>query len=882
VPSDLRDQIQSSLGDTFTLERELSGGGMSHVFVARDRSLGRDVVVKVLPPEAAASLSADRFKREIALAARLQHPHIVALISAGATAGGLPFYTMPFVEGESLRERLARDGELPIADTVSILRDVAAALAYAHERGIVHRDIKPDNIMLSGGSAMVTDFGVARAVAAAGPGTPTRETVITQLGIALGTPAYMAPEQAAADRTLDGRADLYALGCMGYEMLTGEAPFAGRGAAALLAAHVMEIPETVERRRPSIPPPLAALVMQCLEKRPADRPQSAGDVQRTLESLSGIGAIPSGRRSAPLRVAWIPWAVLAAGLALAAWAVVRRPSQAAPQPVTRFVVAGVTDPALNGAPTLTPDGSRIVYVDAGDPNRSLYVRPLDSLQSRVLPGTAGAVGPFPSPDGKWVGFFAGNKVKKVLLEGSAPAVTLGDAPPYARGSWSVNDIIVIGGEGDGGLVWIAATGGALHQLTAIDTLAGEEEHESPFVLPGGTSVIFAAVGHVKAELSVVALDPAASRPAHHVRLGMPGRVEGIRDGWLLVREAQVVAIRFDAQRQQLSGKPITVLDDPEGCIGPVSVATDGTLLYTRRQGSNALLVDAQGVARPLHGPISAAACGAGRMIMNPRISPDGKRLLLQVSTTQGQNIWLYDLASDAPTQLTSSGAVYNADWVADGRRLIYSTSDDRTTAVWRLAADGSAPPEKLFDSPGGAWSTLTPDGRTLVIQRMIDKVWGLWTVPLDGVRHSPTPLLREAFNDYMPRVSPDGRWITYVSDATEHEEVFVRPFPGPGAPVQVSEGGGTEPMWAPDGHRLFYRRGRALVAASISTSRDFAVTSRAVLFQGAFDGGMPHADYAVMRDGQHFVMVSAGRVATDAVVVRNWGEEMGKRVAQAR
>jgi Tol biopolymer transport system component len=888
VSSDLRDQIQASLGDTFTLERELPGGGMSHVFVARDRSLDRDVVVKVLPPDAAASVSAERFKREIAVAARLQHPHIVALISAGATADGLPYYTMPFVEGESLRARLARDGELPIADTVAILRDVAGALAYAHERGIVHRDIKPDNVMLSGGSAMVTDFGVARAVAAAGSDTATAAETITQLGVALGTPAYMAPEQAAAERTVDGRADLYALGCMAYEMLTGQAPFAGRTAPAQLAAHVMELPEAIQRRRPSVPPPLATLVMQCLEKRPADRPKSASDVQRTLEGLRGAGVL-SNSRSLPRGVAWTAWTAIAAVLALGAWGLARRAPQAMSRPVTRFVVAGVGDPALNGAPSLTPDGSRLVYVDVGDPSRSIYVRPLDSLGSRALPGTEGAVGPFVSPDGKWVGFFTGNKLKKVLLDGSAPAVTLGDAPLLARASWGSNDIIVIGALEGGGLVWIAAAGGPLHDLTTINTASGEAEHESPFILPGGTSVIFTAVGGGKPaasggklELAVVPLDPSSLHPAQHVMLGATGRVVGMRDGMLVLEDGMLVAVPYDAVGHRLSGKPVTVLEDPDGRVGSASLAADGTMLYTRSQASEVMLVDTQGIARPLLGPSMPAASGASRMQMGPRVSPDGKRLLLQVVASQGQNLWLYDLASRTPMRLTAEGAVFGSEWVPDGRRVVYSTNDGKTSTVWLVAADAASPPKKLFDAPGLIWSTFTPDSKTLVFQRMIDKVWSLWTMSLDAAQPSPVPLLREAFNDYMPHVSPDGHWLAYVSAATDHEEVFVRPFPGPGAPVQVSDGGGTEPMWAPDGRRLFYRQGRALVAASVTTPSGFAVTSRAVLFQGAFDGGMPHANYAVTRDGQHFVMVTAGRVTTDAVVVRNWGEEMAARVARAR
>jgi serine/threonine-protein kinase len=286
VNSNLRDQLQRTLGDAYTLDRELGGGGMSRVFVATEHALGRQVVVKVLPTEMAGQVSVDRFKREIALAARLQHPHIVPLLTAG-DAGGLPFFTMPLVEGESLRARLAKHGEFPLNEAVRLLREIAAALAYAHEHGIVHRDIKPDNVLLSGGSAMVTDFGVAKALTAS---SNAEQNKATSLGIALGTPAYMAPEQASADPNVDHRADIYAFGVLAYELLTGQPPFVGRTPQNLLAAHVTEAPEAITKRRATIPPALAAMVMRCLEKRAADRPQTANELVHALDQIN----TPSG------------------------------------------------------------------------------------------------------------------------------------------------------------------------------------------------------------------------------------------------------------------------------------------------------------------------------------------------------------------------------------------------------------------------------------------------------------------------------------------------------------------------------------------------------------------------------------------------------------
>ena len=290
TPDALHTQLQRALGTAYVLDRELGGAGMSRVFVATEASLGRSVVVKVLPPELSGSVSIERFKREIQLAARLQHPHIVPLLTAG-DAGGLPYFTMPYVEGESLRARLAARGEMPIAEAMRVLREIASALAYAHERGIVHRDIKPDNVMLSDGSAMVTDFGVAKALSSS---TNSELHFATSHGVALGTPAYMSPEQASADPSLDHRTDIYAFGVLAYELLSGQTPFAGRTPRAVIAAQVTEVPETLQRRRATVPTSLAAVVMKCLEKRPADRPQSAAEVVHVLDEIStpSTGSVP--------------------------------------------------------------------------------------------------------------------------------------------------------------------------------------------------------------------------------------------------------------------------------------------------------------------------------------------------------------------------------------------------------------------------------------------------------------------------------------------------------------------------------------------------------------------------------------------------------------
>ncbi|HEX3234941.1 MAG TPA: serine/threonine-protein kinase [Gemmatimonadales bacterium] len=401
VSPSLQQQLQTSLGDAYRLERELGGGGMSRVFVAQELALGREVVVKVLLPELAAGVSVSRFRREIQLAARLQHPHIVPLLAAGES-DGLPYFIMPFVVGESLRGRVAREGELPVGESVRILRDVVSALAYAHSAGIMHRDIKPDNVLLSGGVAVVTDFGVAKAVSVSAEGQETAG--LTSLGVALGTPAYMAPEQATGDPQIDHRADIYSLGAMAYEMLTGRPPFMGRSAQAVLAAQVVEMPEPVERLRPAVPSALATLVASCLAKRPADRPQSAHEVMNLLDTLatpSGgmaptlattvptIAAVPPRRRRAVLAGA-AATCVLLLLLAATLWLRPSPPPRGSAAPITP-TKAETTAMAPQPAQPAVPPPAAPRATEPTVPVRTMETKPPRKRQPAVAPQPREAV-----------------------------------------------------------------------------------------------------------------------------------------------------------------------------------------------------------------------------------------------------------------------------------------------------------------------------------------------------------------------------------------------------------------------------------------------------------------------------------------------------------
>ena len=402
MSSSLQDQLQTALGQAYILERELGGGGMSRVFLSLETALGRKVVVKVLLPELAAGVNVDRFRREIQLAAQLQHPHIVPLLSAGE-AEGLPYFIMPFVMGESLRARMAREGELPVSETVRILRDIVSALAYAHARGVVHRDVKPDNVLLSGGVAVVTDFGVAKAVSAStdieGAGG------LTSLGVALGTPMYMAPEQASASPQIDHRADLYALGVLTYEMLTGQPPFSGRSPQAVLAAHVVEEPTPVERRRPAVPPALATLVNECLAKRPADRPQSATEVLHALDAIgtptggtaptTAVRVAPADREAAKPRRWLLFTAITTAVILVVAGALLLRPT--ADAPVTSLAGPPPAQPAP--APAVGDSAAPAAAEPAGPPAPAppATEKPAGRVRRRAEGAGATRAAPAPAP-----------------------------------------------------------------------------------------------------------------------------------------------------------------------------------------------------------------------------------------------------------------------------------------------------------------------------------------------------------------------------------------------------------------------------------------------------------------------------------------------------
>jgi Tol biopolymer transport system component/tRNA A-37 threonylcarbamoyl transferase component Bud32 len=882
VTPDLRDQLERGLAGSYTLERELGAGGMSRVFVADDTSLRRKVVVKVLRTDIGESLSADRFKREIQLAARLQHPHIVPLLAAGALANGALYYTMPFVDGESLRDRLEREAGLPITDVTRFLRDITSALEYAHAQHVVHRDIKPENILLSHGNAVVADFGIAKAIHAAradGDGETRQSTTLTAVGTSLGTPAYMSPEQAAGDR-VDHRADLYALGVVAYEMIAGRAPFDGRTAQQLLAAHASTAPEEIARRRANTPPSLAALVMQLLEKNPADRPQSATDVLHALDGAAPTSKPARGRqRGGPLVIALST--ALLASLGALGWMTWTRPE---PPAATRARVTlelprdARLDPGagFGNSMTFAPDGQSIVYVGGG-PVAQLYRRRLDELTPHAITGTLGAVNPQISPDGREIGFVSNLRLMAVAAAGGTPRLI---ANGVGRFAWGPNGTIVFSRPSvlspQGGLWQVSASGGTPTELTHPDTTLRRFQG-SPSFLPDGRAVLFSsrpARGDPTlmvvrlADRAVIPLDVTGGSPLY------------FRDHIVFVRgDATVASVGFDPKRLVVHGEPVTVLENvalKSGGAGELAIAPNGTLAYlTGTIGQQLVEVDRRGAETIVLSKIDA--------YRDPRVAPDGRHIAITIGPPPYySDIWVYDLISRTLTRLTTAGTNVNPSWTPDGKRIAWTsigapnaTGSGSGGGVWLQAWDASGSPQLLIPAAEGA--KFTRGGDSLVTSFDVGNATEARIIPLPYDTHrAATVVLPASWQPRQARLSADGHWLAYVSDETGIREVYIQRFPNPGGHFQISSGGGAEPVWGRKSTELTYRGGAALMSATLSLSPSVTVMRRDTLFSSAAALGLTEATYDVMPNG-HFIMVRKVTTNTPPVLVFGWGDDLRRR-----
>ncbi len=886
--------LVTSLADRYRVERELGQGGMATVYLAHDLKHDRPVAIKVLRPELAAVIGAERFLSEIKTTANLQHPHILPLFDSGVASvtaadaltthdARLLFYVMPYVEGESLRDRLTRDKQLSIADAVRIATEVAGALDYAHRRGIVHRDIKPENILLHDGRALVADFGIALAASRAG------DSRMTQTGMSLGTPAYMSPEQAMGERDIGPRSDIYALGATTYEMLVGDPPFSGSTVQSIVAKVMTEKPTAPTRIRDTIPPSVEHAVLTALQKLPADRFATAREfadalVQtgRSSDSYPATVVTPSVqvRNARPTQRIAVLATISALSVAVAAWALSRH---AAPTATTiRFALGLAPDvhiatPITNPI-AMSPDGNVVAFSGrAGDRPLQLFVRRMEELGTQPLAGTDGGEQPFFSPDGKWIAFFANHQLKKVALAGGSPTV-LADLPGglLYGGCWAPDGRIVV--SLGNSLALIAAGGGPISPLSPADT-ATDRLLMNPKVLPDGKTVI---VTRWRGSTVSAGLWVATIGEGKAADLSLPGSYAlGMFDKYLIydTQAGVLMAVPFDLRKQKPSGPPVSVLDGiAVGANGAAQAAlsSSGSLVYQ----TGALL--RRLVITDMHGT-TVSTLPEPRQYSVPRFSPDGNRIAVGLLTQGTADVWMYDLRSQALSRITTEGTVNDrAEWEPDGKRILFRSNRSGPLALWSQSVDGIGKAELVLRDPAAdIWEGVpTADGTGVIYRTGTIGTADIWArrVAGDTIRH---PLATTPFTEWSGRPTRDGRWLAYESNETGDFQVYVRSTADGGSRQQVSTDGGVEPVWSHDGTRLYYRHNDDFIVVTLATSPELAVIKREVLFKGDYPVTTGHANYDISPDDKHILLLRSVTDSTRAIVVHDWGTELRAKLAGA-
>jgi serine/threonine-protein kinase len=877
-------RLTSALADRYRIERELGRGGMATVYLAHDLRHGRDVAIKVLHPDLGAALGGDRFLTEIRTTARLQHPHILPLLDSG-DAGGLLYYVMPVVTGESLRVRLTRGRQLPIPEAVRIAREVASALDYAHRHGVIHRDIKPENILLHDGQALVADFGIALAVQQAGGQR------MTQTGLSLGTPQYMSPEQAMGERTIDARSDVYALGAVTYEMLTGEPPFTGPSIQAIVARLVSEDPRPLVVQRKSIPDHVEAAVLRALEKLPADRFASAAEFAAALDVAAAITTRTAAYRATPRpsRAATLALGALAvASIGAAVWGWMR---PAPPAEVTRYRILIDSVPAVkawSGEVAISPDGA--VIARSGGPGSTLLVRRRDELAFSPLGGTEGAASPLFSPDGKRIAFYADGALRAIPLAGG-PAEVIADSLPTPEAfSWEDDGYLYRGVMRNGAYVIARSeprAGAPLEDVTTVDTAAGELIHVHPDLLPDLKTVLF-QIAYRDGKRMIAFAEVGTGR---HTALMAGTRAQYV-GGQLLytTTDGKLWAVPFDAKRHAVSGTAVQVADRiPNTQVGPIdfAVSANGTLVYSVEDagGRRELTwVTRTGKREPLDSTWKGD-------FSSPSLSPDGSRIAVALRSGSQSDIWIKSVAGGSPTKLTVQHR-NNVEpaWTPDGRSVSYLAAAGAGTTgdVWRQAADGSGRAELVLQSKRPLSEQVWAPGTNALLVRTTTPTagWGDILMNRPGVDSAVTPVIATQHAEYSPVVSPNGRWLAYVSMESGRYEVYVTPFDAPGtAKWAVSTSSGNSPRWSHHGDELFYLDAQSnLVAARVTTTPSFAVQSTRVLFNASdfIQTAVSRRNYDVAGDDQRFLMVQRadGAKRGQVVVVEHWLDEMRRKTRQ--
>jgi len=869
-------RLATALADRYRIERELGAGGMATVYLAHDVKHDRKVAVKVLQPDLAAVIGAERFLREIKTIAGLQHPHIVGLLDSGQV-NGTAFYVMPLIEGESLRDRLTREKQLPVAEAVRIASEIAAAVDYAHRRGVIHRDIKPENVLLHDGSAMVADFGIALAAEQAAGQR------MTQTGMSLGTPHYMSPEQAMGEREISARSDVYALGCVTYEMLTGDPPFTGSTAQAIVAKVLTERPRSLVAQRHTITPSIEAAVLTALEKLPADRFATAAEFATALSDrnyttvVATAKAAPQPKRMKRIAMATTIAFVAVGALAAAGW--LRGTSTA---PVRRFVIAVPEYAPTTGSFVLAPDGSRFTYAQY---EGGLLLHDVGSLTPRLIDGADEARGAVFSPDGNSLAFVTGypGKLTVLPLSGGTPRVLVADSA-YGNGtSWEGDWLYYLGGTAYGrDLMRIRVTGGSATLVARPDSTANQLFFQWPQALPGGKTMVL-TVYPLIGDPSVGVLDIKSGKVTL-LAAGNFGRYAPTGHLLVLQSDGTLQAARFDARSGTIRGAFTAVADSIMVGLSDANhftISADGTLLYIKAAEANRVVRVMRNGQEEIVDRDWSGRFGA------PALSPDGSQVAISVERNGRSELWLRSLNNGTFSRLSAAGTTnYRPNWSPDGRRIVFTSNQRGPIAAYEVPADGSAPPSLLITSRTSVdEARYTEDGRWLVYRTGSGSNRNIFARRTDA-DSAPRELAATGAEEFAPTVSPDGRWLAYGSDETGRTEINVRPFAAAGgARYTVSRAGGSEPVWSHSGRELFYRdSAQRLVAAEIAPGDEFRVVSARVLFAARdYKTDNRHRSYTVAPDDRSFYFVKSSvrlGLQNEAVITLNWFDELKRKVGR--
>ncbi len=877
----------------YRIVEQIGAGGMGVVYRATDTRLGRDVALKVLPD--ACSHDPDRmarFEREARLLASLNHPGIASMYGL-EESGEACAIAMELVDGPTLADRL-RAGAVPLEEALPVAAQIAEALEAAHEKGIIHRDLKPANVKVTPDDRVkLLDFGLAKALCeSAGAGdlaaSPTISEIASRTGVILGTAAYMSPEQARG-KPLDRRTDVWSYGCVLYEMLTGKTTFGGETVSDTMV-RILEREPDWQALPARTPPEVRRVLRRCLMKDPRRRLRDMGDARSEIEEALAApvsGSLEAAPAPVVTRPVWwrspMPWlfmlvAAVAAGFVV--WNLKQEPSPA-PGPVMRFGIALPRSEQLAGTDfpsvALSPRGAHIAYIATRGSVSQLFLRSMNSTEAQPVEGAEQALCPFFSPDGQWVGFFMGGKLMKVSVNGGAP-VALCNAPTGFGAVWGPDNMITFAPTAGSGLSQVSADGGALRQVTTLDSKSGEFSHRWPELLPDGKTVLFCigtAGSWDEAQIVAQALDSGKRYPL--VSGGVSPHY--VPPGYLVYTHAgTLMAAPFDAAQRKVTGPAVEVMQniwETADGAAQLSISPLGHLVYAPGglPGSKHALVwvSRKGAVEPLAAPPDAYA--------GPRLSPDGRRLAVTI-TQNSDNIWIYDIPTGKFTQLTFEGDNSMPVWTPDGAHLTFTSNRTGPMNLFWKRPEGGADERLATSESMQAAHTWSRDGNVLVfVENRPATGRDIWMLPSDG---TPKPVLQSLSNEDGPALSPDARWLAYVSDESGSDEVYIVSFPGSQGKRQISAGGGDEPLWNHEGNEIFYRNGDRMMAVRVATTPSFKAGAPQLLFEGTYDkGGFSRPDYDVTADGMRFLMIRAGD--TEAAppgfqFVLSWSEELKRRI----